>query len=396
MRIARFEVAVLCLGSALGSGVSAAIPLWVAATIKSGSLSTPQIGWLASGELFSTAISSLAASAWARRESPRMVAAVAASVAVAANIVAMLPAAYTLVIGRLISGLATGALLAAVTGVAARRQDAQRVLALMQAGMVLLLSLIFFVSPGIIGRFGPAGLFAIFAGVGVIMSVAALISLPAETSSSPVATRVVGALKLAPILGSLALGVMALGQGTVWIYIVAIGNGLGLNAPTMGVVLAIVLPLAMLGPIAAYRLGERVGLVRPLIFGLVAMGVDAFFLVAAASPILFCITTSALDMTMLFCVPYAISLLSRLEPAGRFASAAPAFMTIGGAMAPALGSKLAGTARFEALAAVSASCMALSIVLFSAAAHLAHAEDVAAKRRPNSLGNVEGAQSRLR
>jgi predicted MFS family arabinose efflux permease len=364
------EVAAVCLGYTLAGCASGTIPMWVAASIEGGLLSTLHVGYLASGELSFMAISALAVSALGRRVSPRTLAAVAASVAVAANIVAMSPAAATLVIGRLLSGLAMGALQATIIGVAARKPDAQRVLALMQVVFVSLVSVVLLVSPYLIGRFGAAGLFAILVGIGMVSLVAVLIGLPAAAASGPVVTRATGTVKLVPVLACVALGIMALGQNTVWAYIVTIGKALGIDAHTLGGVLALVLPLAVLGPIAAHRLGERVGLLWPLLFGLVLMVIDSFLIVGAASPILFCITTLGFIMSALFCTPYAIALLSRLDLSGRFSSAAPAFLMIGGAMAPALGSKLAGTARFEALAGVAASCIALSMVLFSAAAGL--------------------------
>jgi hypothetical protein len=366
---ARLEVPAVCLGNALGGCGSGTIPLWVAATIGGGLLSTTRVGWLATGELFSMAVSALAVSAWGRRGSPRAIAATAASVVAVGNVIAMFPAADTLVIGRLLSGVAMGALQASVTGVAARRSDAQRVLALMQAALVFLASVVLFVSPELIGRFGAAGLFGVFAGVGVMTLVAALAGLSsAPAASSPGVTHTTSALKLAPILGCIALGIMALGQSIVWVYIVTIGNALGIGKHTLGVILAIVLPLGMLGPIAAHRLGERVGLLWPLLLGLALMATDELFIVTADSPILFCLTTSALIMLGFFCAPYAIALLSRLDVSARFSSAAPAFLMIGGALAPALGSKLAGAGRFETLAILAASCMGLSLVLFSAAA----------------------------
>jgi predicted MFS family arabinose efflux permease len=259
---------------------------------------------------------------------------------------------------------------ASVTGVAARRPDAQRVLALMQAAFVLLASVILFVSPYLVGRFGAAALFGILACVGVVTLVVSLTGFPADIVLDPVAPRATSGLKLPPILGCIALGMMILAVNTVWVYIITIGNSLGIDAHTLGIALAVVLPVAMFGPVAAHGLGERAGLIWPLLSGLVLMAVDCFLVVMAASPIVFCITTSALIMGGFFCAPYAIALISRLDPSGSFSSAAPAFMMIGNAIAPALGSRLAGAARFEALAVLGASCMALSIVLFSVAVGL--------------------------
>jgi predicted MFS family arabinose efflux permease len=379
-RIRRFEVPAICLGNALGSCAAGTIPLWVAATLKSGWLSSSRIGWLASGELLAMAISALAVSVWGRRTKPRTVAVIAALVAATANVIAMLPMAEALIIGRLLSGFGKGALQGTLTGIAARRPDAQRVLALMQAVFVLLASLLLVVSSDLVDRFGVAGLFGIFASVGVMSFAGALIGLPASSVPDISVTSVARTRRTAPILACLALGMMILGVNTIWVYIVTIANSLGIESHTVGVVLAVVLPLAMLGPAAAHRLGERAGLLRPLLIGLTLMAMDGFFIVTAAPPFLFCVATSVLVMFGFFCVPYAIALLSRVDASGSFASAAPAFMMIGNAMAPALGGKLAGAGRFEAVALLSASCMALSIALFCAAVGLGAANMVLRQR----------------
>lgn len=378
-RIARLEVPALCIGNAVGSCGAAVIPLWVAAVLKTGALSTTEVGWLASGELSALAISVLAVSAWGKHGSPRRVAAFAASAVVAANVVAMLSAVQTLVIGRLLSGLAWGALLASVTGGAARRLDAQRVLALMQAAMLVLTSVVYLVSPMLLGRFGPAGLFAILAGLGVVMLSAALVGLSDAATTASVVVRAASVHILPPIIGCVALATAYIGQNTIATYIIVIGNAHGIDARTMSIVLAIAAPLAMLGPFAAHRLGERLGLLRPLILGQLLLAIDILCLVRAASPILLCLSTAAFSLLAVFSVPYAITLLSRLDASGRFASAAPAFMLVGAAIGPALGSKIIDTTGFQTLALVAASCITVGIALFMVAASLG---DI--KVKPNS------------
>lgn len=368
VRIGTLESSALCIGYALGSFGAGAIPLWVAALLKAGSLSASEVGWLASGELFLLAISVLAISAWARAVPPRRVAALAASAVVTANLIAMIPTAPALVTGRLLSGLAMGALLASVTGVAARRQDAQRLLALMQAAMVALTSVAYFMSPILIGRFGPDRIFAILAGVGVVMVIAALMGLPTVAATSAAADRSIAANKLAPVIGCIALAFMSIGQNTIATYIFTIGNGLGIDAQTLGTVLAVAVPLALFGPLAAHLLGERMGLLRPLLLGQLLLAIDILFLVKSALPIPYCLFTAALGLLVAFCVPYAIALLGRLEASGRFASAAQAFIMIGSAAGPALGSKLIGTTGYQTLAFVAASSIAVSIALFTVAA----------------------------
>src|ERR1700682_4292164 len=131
LRISWMEVPALCLGNAVGFIGAGSIPLWVAALLKADRLSAIQVGWLASGESFCLAGGVLATSAWGRRASPRHIAVTAAAVIAMANAIAVFPWVEALIVGRLLSGFAMGALLAPVTRIAVRRSDAQRVLSLM-------------------------------------------------------------------------------------------------------------------------------------------------------------------------------------------------------------------------------------------------------------------------
>ncbi len=360
------EVLALCIGNAVGFGGTSAIPLWVAAMIKSSRLSAVEVGWLASGELFLQAGSVFGMAMFAKRVSPRRIASTAACVIVAANAMAMIPATLTLIIGRLLSGVAMGSLVAAVTRIAAHRADAQRILSLMQAAMVVLVSMLFFSSSTPIGRFGPAGVFALLAVAGAVVAVVSR-GLPDNVAFDVDTVRAASGRKIAPLLGCVALTLVFVGQGSVWNYIVLIGNGLGIDAHTLGVLLALVPPLAMLGPLASHVLGERVGLLWPLLLSLAVLATDALLLVDAGSPFFFCLYSSVLNVAILFFVPYAIALLGRIDASGRFAGAAPAFMMIGGSISPTLGGKVIESAHFPALAWVAVSCITVSIVLFSIA-----------------------------
>jgi predicted MFS family arabinose efflux permease len=132
----------------------------------------------------------------------------------------------------------------------------------------------------------------------------------------------------------------------------------------MGNMLAFILPLAVLGPAAAHMLSERQGLLRPLFFGLFVVAVDFFLLVNARSPVLFCAYVAVLYIAAMFFWSYAIALVGRVDSSGRFASAVPAFMMIGGAGGPALGGKLIGMFSFQALAVMAALCVIVGMWLF--------------------------------
>src|SRR5260370_12015088 len=179
------------------------------------------------------------------------------------------------------------------------------------------------------GCFGAAGVFALLAVAGAVVAVVSR-GLRDNVAFDVDTVGAASGRKIAPLLGCVALTLVFVGQGSVWNYIVLMGRGRGIDAHTLGFLLALVPPLAMLGPLASHVLGERVGLLWPLLLSLAVLAADAFLLVDAGSPFFFCLYSSVLNVAILFFVPYAIALLGRIDAPGLFAGAPPALLMIRG------------------------------------------------------------------
>ena len=377
MKIAKFDVAALSIAYGVGYCSAASMPLWIAAAMKSGIATVSGVGWLGTGELLATAISILAVSTLSGAVSPRKLAVAAALLAASANIIAMfgLPG---LIVGRLLTGLAIGALLATVTGAAARRTDAQRVLAVMQAAVVIVISSVFAVSGLVMGHAGATGLFALSSALAVLTAIVAWLGLPKEATAPPQQEQKASAAVLAPLLGCLGLASLCISQGTIWTYIVAIGSRLGFDPHTVGVSIAVGTPITLSGPIAARLVGERAGLLKPLFVAIIFVGAAVFALFNAPSPLLWSLFIGLFLAGVAFCTIYSIALLGRWDKVGGFASAPPGFIMVGGALGPVLGSNLISADHFKLFALAAATPVALSIALFAAAAVLAPGATAAA------------------
>jgi len=351
----------------MGFNASAVMALWIANLMHGDLLPPNRVGWLASGELLLIALGSLSVSALGRHARPRSIGVIAALIIVVANAIAGVPHVQTLVAGRLANGLSMGALLGVVNGVAARRHDAHRVLALMQASMIALLSLIFLSGPSLMPLFGLRGLFGVFVILATVVAVFSWFALPNSVARPRTAELVSPPTWWVPLIGCLGLSAALISQNTVWTSIIAIGGDRGFDAHAMGSLLAISVPLCLLGPVSARILGERFGLMWPLVSGMAIMMVDLLLIPHAHSIFIFGVYITVLNSLVLFCTPYGIALLSRLDPTGRFASAAPAFMMTGAAVGPALGSHMAIAGRYDLLTGIAACTALISIVLFVSA-----------------------------
>ena len=374
-QITRFELPALCIANTLSACSIGAQSLWVAALVRSGSLSISAVGSLASGELFTSAIASLAVSAWGQRASPRRMAVVASALATIANLVAMVPSLPALVMGRLLAGVAVGTLVANIYGIAARRQDAQRVFSIMPAAAIAAAGGMYFISGTLIGRYGPAGLFALLACLSAASLAATLRGLSdlSAVSAAPGSTQIRltrDAVKTAPLLASLALLATVIGLSPIGPYVVLIGSKSGVSVGTIGTILGVTTPLVIAGSLAARALGERVGLLSPLLFSIVALAIDLCFLVIAGSPIPFSLCLAVYFLSGGFFNPYAMALLSRTDPSGRFASAAPAIFLVGSAAGPKIGSTIISLWSFQMLAPFTATLLIIGVCLYSIAARV--------------------------
>jgi hypothetical protein len=359
---ARLEVLAICIGLSVAYLGPNLQPIWVDTFIKDGLLTAKQTGWLASSELLLTAGAAIALPIRAGEYS-RRVSVSAALVVALGNVLAMVPVLGVLAAGRLLSGIGMGFLLAAVTRIAVERPDSQRVLSLGVGAALLLSAIIFYLTPQFAGELGLIKLYAVAVGSAVLSATIAAVGFADGGSASN------GALErprfaTLPLIGCLGLASATVGVNCAATYTVTIGGALGFDLHTIGTALGLGTLLTIVGPAASHALGERLGLLTPIYLGLLLLGVSIFLLVTHGSPFLFGFSIACLSASIAFCMPFAITLIGRVDPSGRFASAAGGFAMLGTAAGPALGSTYAGAGRLHALASMSTSFVVVGMILF--------------------------------
>jgi predicted MFS family arabinose efflux permease len=363
-------VLALCLGQAIGSAAETVQPIWVAAILKSGALTTAQVGWLASAELFFVATGALAVSLLASRAPSRPLMLVAALIVAMSNTIALGSGTAPLVIGRLLSGIGSGMLLALVLRIAVRRQKAQRLLAGMQLTVIFLAIVLFLTSPSLIARFGPRALFAVLALIGVSTLIAAAFGVrhasgPPSTISSSSRTYL-----FVPILICVGISLVNCAFTTVWTFIVTIGIDLGFSDSSVSHAVALAQPAGLIAPAVATVLGERWGVLRPILGSLGGVAAAAFLLLSASSSLVFGALVAAVLFGATFYVPYVLTSLGRVDSSGSFVSAAPVTFLSGAAVGPTLGAHLLSYS-FHSVAMVSALLFLAAIPVFVTADFLA-------------------------
>jgi len=349
----RHATLMLCLAFGLGNAGMTSQAVWVASAIHARVLPTYSIGLVASIELLLLALSTLVVGRIANRISPKPAIVGASLAAALANVLAMAPLAGAFVAGRLASGVAMGVLLAMVTTASARRPDAQRILTFMQ-GSVLIIAVAIFATSPYVAADGPGGVFAVLAGLAGVTAAVAMLAPRTDATPPPVepAQQRSGlpALNLAPLAACAGLASIAAGAAMIGTFFLVIADGLGFGRAATAQLLAAIFPLSLAGPVISHFLGERLGLVMPIVLGMAAMVLAIFFLVRAPDLVAFGTALAALCSLVMFYPPYAIALIGRLDSSGQWASAAVAFMMIGGAFGPGLGSGFVQSKDYAAMA----------------------------------------------
>lgn len=330
----------LALANAVGFSGTTALPLWLAALPKAGVLSPGLAGALGSGEVLAIALSTMAASAFGARLPVRTLAVCAALAALGGDLLSLIPHPAALVLGRLIAGAGTGALLGVATSFAARREGAQKVLASMQLGLMVFATAFYLIMPRLIGS---AGALSIFAGLALAAAAAAgacLAWLPREAAAhAGDAPR--APLRLIPgaAAACLAIALIFVGQSAVWNFVVAIGQQQGLSMQTVGAVMAACAAVNIAGPLAGRLLGERLGLAGPMLVAFSLLALDALLITQVQGLAAFATGTVLLVLLPGFALPYAFAFLAR-KGDDRYAGAGPAFLMLGSAAGPALGAAI--------------------------------------------------------
>ena len=247
----------LVAGNIAGFSGTTAIPLWLAASEARGALA----GLVASGEMALIGLGTLGAAATAGRIGARPLCLGAAGVAVAANLLAMLGPDAAFVVGRLLSGLATGVVLATATALAAQRADAQKALATMQIGLACFAALFYLALPPLVETAGAAAVFGGLAATALLAFLAMAAGLRGDVERSGAGFRPVPRA----VLVLIGLAVMFVGQSMAWNSIFPLGASKGFDMQVVGRIMAACAVVMMVGPLLSRLLGERAGLRAPVL-----------------------------------------------------------------------------------------------------------------------------------
>jgi hypothetical protein len=355
----------LALTSSIGFSPAVAIPFWVSDV---GKLLELPIWWGAAVATLQLACAAVlnALTPWLfSKMQPRQLGPIAALVSFGGCAAALIPNAYTFLVGCAVGGAGFGVLLNSTNRLIATCGTVQRAYAVFQVTETVFGVTFFMLAPLLLRQFGVPAVFSTLA-VMALLAFVLLTTLPTPsresdvTSGSAADNRHIGAAALVLF----ALMMYCMGYNVVGSFLVVIGRTIGLEATQIGRIMSLGLGAGLVGAVTARLLGERLGIVVPVVVSAAILIVDLLILATTSSSDVFTIAVVIMFVCSVFVVPYFMTKLAFIGDAGRWASIGPAFVLAGIALAPSIAAYVSTTRNLAALGGVASSLICASAVMY--------------------------------
>jgi MFS family permease len=349
------------------------MPFNIDAIVRSFAATNTQAGLVASAEMGAIAAGNLLFARLAPRLNPRQVYGVGVLVIVALNVASVfVTSPATLLACRAPAGVALGAVVATAMATAGRSRNPEFTFGVINSAVGVMGMFIAYVLPRALNMKlvlpeGPAwsevdGLYVVYA----LCSVCALVFIrgvpvPArvvvDRTHGPDSSLLIGWLSL------LGIGFIFFGHATLALFIVKIGRDVPLTPEVIGYVFMAGSLVGIAAPLLAGYLGSRMPAVWPIAVLLVVLAMTALGLASASTPLRFYLTAPLFAMLPIAIMPIFLGALARLDPSGSLTGAHPAFVLVGGALAPFAGGALSDLGGFMVNGWFVAGCVALGAML---------------------------------
>jgi hypothetical protein len=161
----------------------------------------------------------------------------------------------------------------------------------------------------------------------------------------------------AAVLSLCAAALLFAGYSSVSSSLLSIGASVGLSLLWVGRIMALGLFASLGGAMFARGLGERVGLLLPLLAGAGVLGSDMLVVTLGGGAAAFVGGAIVMFIGTVFLLPYVYALLAGSDRAGRWASIAPGFVLTGVALGPGIAGVVSRGVDFATLGHVALACV---------------------------------------
>jgi predicted MFS family arabinose efflux permease len=354
----------------VGGLVTQMSPFMIAGLMDGLSLSERAAGFVASVELLTLAVTAIAIAPVLPRYSDRRVGLVAVALALLAQGASIFSASLSLLtLLRGFAGIGEGALYAvSLSVVASRSRNPDKVYGYFQVAWALGSVALFAMGGQLTAAFAQRGIFALMAGVTLVLAPLLLLIPDARANSGEGAAP--DAARTFPTLGIMTLAAIVLYlivSSAIYAFSAPLGERAGLDTRAVGYALTVATLVGLAGAGAATALNVRWGRMIPISGFFVGFALIVLVLCLSRNPTAYVIALVASVVIYYFSMPYMFGLAAALDRSGRWAAAAGAAYLIGFAAGPLFAGVVIAGAGYAGLAlaciAITATAWGLTMVV---------------------------------
>jgi MFS family permease len=310
------------------------VPYEIGAYIDGLGYSAQQAGLLGMLEIGALAAATMLLAPLTSRMSPRVLLIAGSFVAAGAQFASAAQLdLVSLACARVLAGVGSGGMLAAVNSIIAVGDEPERQYGRVYAWMSALFAVLLWVLPHLAGTHEPSRLFGTF-GVMALLAVATAMVFPARAAAAqaPQGRSRIPSSRAVLLFGATALAYVALG-GT-YAFTERVAHASGIPPGTYGALLGASTVAGMLGAWSTGRLGTRHGWSWPLVGGFLASGVSTLAIVGAPTATVFAAGLLAYGALYMFTISYVLGAAATLDRTGRLAVATQGYALLMYAIGP--------------------------------------------------------------
>lgn len=272
----------------------------------------------------------------------RQLALLGIGIALLAHTISILASSYALLLLlRLLAGIGEGCLLAAITAVLASSMDPDRRYAQVTAATVAFQACLLALIPWWIPDYTHTQVFAALAIVTLLLAPMVFL-LPRDRPDKKSVENAFGLGGTHAYILVVATAIWTNGSGAMWAFSVAIGAGTTLDSQQVGTAVGFSTMGGIVGGIVAAWVGRRWGRFSPLLWAMVVNVIAVYFLVHAASGIVFVVSLATATFCTFFVYPYLLAAAAELDSLGGCAAAVGGAFILAGGGGPIFGGVLIG------------------------------------------------------
>jgi len=278
---------------------------------------------------------------------------------------------------RFITGIGTGAAYTATLGAFARLQDVDRGYAMFVTLQFLISGLGLYLLPVYSSLLGVSGLFVVLATLDLT---GALLSsrLPGPALNGDSEPRLQNEIHVllagATILGILGFAIFEAANTAQFTFVERLGVALDFTDRQVGTALLVASLVGIPGAFSIVFLGDRLGRVAPLSFG-IAVGIGGLFVLMESNQFMpYMAGLSMIGFSWAFCLPYIQGLLASLDRNGSAVAAGAATSTIGGATGPGIAALVVGGGNYSGVFIFASALLLVALGSFIAATRFMHSK----------------------